>query len=54
MSQQDLAAANQAIAQSNAALYGGIGSLAGTIAGASIGSGGGASTAASAATGTPL
>ena len=37
MSQQDLAAANQAIAQSNAALYGGIGSIVGTAASAAIG-----------------
>jgi len=37
MSQQDLAAANQAIAQSDAALYGGIGSLVGTAASAAIG-----------------
>ena len=37
MAQQDLAAANQAIAASNAALYGGIGSLAGTVLGAGIG-----------------
>ena len=37
MSQQRLAAANQAIAQSNAALYGGIGQLAGTALTAGIG-----------------
>ena len=37
MSQQRLAAANQAIAQSNAALYGGIGQLAGTALSAGIG-----------------
>lgn len=33
MSQQNLAAKNQAIAQANAALYGGIGSVVGTVAG---------------------
>ena len=37
MAQQDLAAANQAIAQADAALYGGIGSLVGTAASAAIG-----------------
>ena len=37
MSQQRLAAANQAIAQANAALYSGIGSLVGTVATAGIG-----------------
>ena len=36
MAQQDLAAADQAIAQSNAALYGGIGSLVGTAAMAAV------------------
>ena len=37
MAQQDLAARNRAIAQADAALYGGIGSLAGTAAMAAIG-----------------
>ena len=37
MSQQNLAAKNQAIAQANAALYGGIGSVVGTVGGAAIG-----------------
>jgi hypothetical protein len=37
MAQQDLAAKNMAIAQANAALYGGIGSLAGTALSAGIG-----------------
>ena len=37
MAQQDLAAKNMAIAQANAALYGGIGSLAGTAISAGIG-----------------
>ena len=37
MSQQRLSAANQAIAQSDAALYGGIGSVVGTVATAGIG-----------------
>ena len=37
MAQQDLAAANQAIAASDAALYGGIGSIAGTVLSAGIG-----------------
>ena len=36
MAQQNLAARNQAIAQANAALYGGIGSVVGTLAGAGI------------------
>ena len=36
MAQQDLAAKNQAIAQADAALYGGIGSVAGTLATAAI------------------
>ena len=39
MAQQDLAAADQAIAQSNAALYGGVGSVAGTLLTAGIGAG---------------
>ena len=37
MSQQELAAKNRAVAQANAALYGGIGSLVGTVAGAGLG-----------------
>ena len=37
MAQQDLAAKNRAIAQANAALYGGIGSLVGTAASAAMG-----------------
>jgi len=37
MAQQDLAARNRAIAQANAALYSGIGSLVGTAASAAIG-----------------
>ena len=37
MAQQDLAAKNNAIAQANAALYGGIGSLVGTVGSAAIG-----------------
>jgi len=37
MAQQDLAARNRAIAQANAALYGGIGSLVGTAASAAMG-----------------
>ena len=37
MAQQNLAARNQAIAQADAALYGGIGSIVGTVAGAGIG-----------------
>ena len=37
MAQQDLAARNRAIAQANAALYGGIGSIVGTVGGAAIG-----------------
>lgn len=41
MSQQRLAAANQAIAQSDAALYGGIGSLIGTVGSAALGGIGG-------------
>ena len=41
MSQQRLAASNRAIAQSDAALYGGIGSLVGTAASAAIGGVGG-------------
>jgi hypothetical protein len=41
MSQQRLAAANQAIAQSDAALYGGIGSLVGTVGSAALGGIGG-------------
>ena len=37
MAQQDLAAKNMAIAQADAALYGGIGSLVGTAATAAVG-----------------
>ena len=42
MAQQDLAARNQAIAQADAALYGGIGSVVGTVGSAALGGIGGA------------
>ena len=41
MAQQDLAAKNQAIAQADAALYGGIGSVVGTVGSAALGGIGG-------------